>query len=117
MSKRFADWVSPHKWRDEYNQHFKDASVVTIGDNDEPGGNHARDVAKALAPIAARVRVLDLAACWPECPPKGDISDWLAVGGAREKLIELVKQAPNYAGRAEASASNGVFTADALQKM
>jgi hypothetical protein len=84
------------KWRDEYNQHFKAASVVIIGDNDEPGRNHARDVAKALAPIATRVRVLDLTACWPECPPKGDISDWLASGGTREKLIELIKQAPDY---------------------
>jgi hypothetical protein len=105
------------KWRDEYNQHFKGASVVIIGDNDEPGRNHARDVATALAPIAARVRVLDLVGCWPECPPKGDISDWLAAGGAREKLIELIKQALDYAEPAEANVSNSVFTADALQTM
>jgi hypothetical protein len=84
------------KWRDEYNHHFKGATVAIIGDNDEPGRDHARDVASALAPIAARVRVLDLAACWPECPPKGDISDWLTSGGTREKLIELIKQTPNY---------------------
>ena len=84
------------KWREEYNQHFEGASVVIIGDNDEPGRNHARDVAKALAPVAARVRVLDLAAYWPECPPKGDISDWLVAGGTREELIELIKQASEY---------------------
>jgi hypothetical protein len=84
------------KWRDDYNQHFSGASVVIIGDNDEPGRNHARDIAKTLAPVAARVRVLDLAVCWPECPPKGDISDWLGAGGTREALIELIKQAPDY---------------------
>jgi RecA-family ATPase len=105
------------KWRDDYNQYFKGASVVIIGDNDEPGRNHARDVARALAPIAARVRVLDLAACWPECPPKGDISDWIAAGGTRDQLIELINRAPEYAERVEANASNNLFTADALQKM
>jgi hypothetical protein len=105
------------KWREEYNQHFKGASVVIIGDNDEPGRNHARDVAKVLTPVVARVRVLDLAACWPECPPKGDISDWLAAGGTREALIELIKQAPDYAEPVQANWSKSVFTADALQKM
>jgi putative DNA primase/helicase len=84
------------KWRDDYNQYFKDASVVIIGDNDEPGRNHARDVAKALVPVAARVRVLDLAACWPECPPKGDISDWLAAGGTHGQLMEWIERAPDY---------------------
>ena len=93
------------KWRDEYNQHFKGASVVIIGDNDEPGRNHARDVATALAPVAARVRVLDLAVCWPECPPKGDISDWLATGGTRDQLIEWINRAPEYAEPEQSLAS------------
>jgi AAA domain len=105
------------KWRDEYSQHFKGASVVIVGDNDDPGRDHARSVAQALTSVAALVRLIDLAACWPECPPKGDISDWLAAGGTREKLIEWIKQAPDYAERAEANASNSVFTAEALQGM
>jgi KaiC/GvpD/RAD55 family RecA-like ATPase len=91
------------KWRDEYSQHFKGADVVIIGDNDEPGRNHARDVARALAPIAARVRVLDLAACWPECPPKGDTSDWIAAGGTRDQLIELINLTTEYAEPGQAS--------------
>jgi hypothetical protein len=93
------------KWRDDYNQHFKDASVVIVGDNDEPGRNHTCDVAKALAPVAARVRMLDLAACWPECPPKGDISDWLAAGGTRDQLIEWINRAPEYAEPDQSQAS------------
>jgi Homeodomain-like domain len=92
-------------WRDDYNQHFKEASVVIIGDNDEPGRSHAGAVAKALAPIAARVRLLDLAACWPECPPKGDISDWLASGGTRDQLIEWINRAPEYAEPEQSQAS------------
>jgi hypothetical protein len=109
------------KWRDEYNQHFKGASVVIIGDNDEPGRNHARDVATALAPIAARVRLLDLASCWPKCPPKGDISDWLAAGGTREQLIEWIKGAPDYSetepGAEPPRWKDRTFCADALQTM
>ena len=40
------------KWRDEYGQHFGDASVVIIPDNDEAGRNHAREVAASLQGIA-----------------------------------------------------------------
>ena len=109
------------KWRDDYNQHLKGASVVIIGDNDEPGRNHARDVARALAPIAARVRVLDLAASLPECPPKGDISDWLAAGGTREQLIEWIKRATDYSetepGVEPPRWKDRTFCADALQTM
>jgi hypothetical protein len=84
------------KWRDEYNQHFRGADVVIIGDNDEPGRAHAHQVAQVLIASAERVRVLDLATCWPECPPKGDVSDWLASGGSREQLVEWINQAPEY---------------------
>ena len=32
-----------------------------------------------------------------DCPPKGDISDWLVVGGTREQLDELISKAPDAA--------------------
>jgi 5S rRNA maturation endonuclease (ribonuclease M5) len=85
------------KWRDEYCQHFQDASVVIIPDNDEVGRNHAREVAASLKGIARCVQVLDLATQWPNCPPKGDISDWLVAGGTREQLDELIDKAPDAA--------------------
>jgi hypothetical protein len=97
------------KWLPEYNEFLRGAGTVIVPDNDPqaktqagdprfhpdglpvlPGQDHAQHVARGLQGIAARVRVLDLAATWPECPPKGDIADWLDSGGTAEKLMALV---------------------------
>jgi hypothetical protein len=66
-----------NKWQSELIPHFQGADIVVIADNDEPGKTHANDVAQKLSGTAKRVRLLDLGAVWPECPVKGDISDWL----------------------------------------
>jgi 5S rRNA maturation endonuclease (ribonuclease M5) len=63
------------KWRDEHSRHLRGAHVVIICDNDDPGRDHAAQVAISLQTVAKSVCILDLAAHWPECPPKGDISD------------------------------------------
>jgi hypothetical protein len=100
------------KWRPEYNEFFKAADVIIIGDHDPqsinpktgapmfhpggrpvlPGQDHAQKVAAALHPVAARVRVVDLGKVWPACPEKGDISDWIAAGGTVEQLYEIAEQ-------------------------
>ena len=77
------------KWRTEYSETLRGADVVIVGDNDEPGRAHAEQVATALHGVASRVRVLDLAKAWPECPAKGDVSDWLAAGSMPTKLAAL----------------------------
>jgi 5S rRNA maturation endonuclease (ribonuclease M5) len=109
------------KWRDEYSQHFKGTGVVVVGDNDDPGRDHARSVAQALTGVAARVRLIDLATCWPECPVKGDISDWLGAGGTREQLVEWIKGVPDYSeaepGVKPPRWKERTFCADALQTM
>jgi putative DNA primase/helicase len=86
------------KWRPEYTQYFRGADVVIIPDNDNPGQVHARAVAAALAGVAARIRVLDLVSHWPECPEKGDISDWIAAGGTRQQLDEWLSSTLKGAG-------------------
>ena len=50
------------KWLEEYNEHFKDARVAVISDNDEPGMKHALMVACALDPIAMKLWVMQPAA-------------------------------------------------------
>jgi hypothetical protein len=65
------------KWRVEYSEMLRGVDAVVIPDHDESGRRHAEQVAAALHGLARRVRVLDLAILWPECPPKGDVSDWL----------------------------------------
>lgn len=78
------------KWREQYNPWLKGKRVVIFPDNDPPGEAHALDVARHLLPVAVAVKIVRL----PGLPAKGDVSDWLAAGGTREKLGELVKAAP-----------------------
>ena len=47
-------------------------------------------MAQKLSGHAASIRVLDL----PGLPLKGDVSDWLATGGTRQRLEELAAEAP-----------------------
>jgi 5S rRNA maturation endonuclease (ribonuclease M5) len=80
-----------NKWRHEYSDTLRGAYVVLLPDNDEPGRKHVEQVAAALTGIAKRVRVLDIAQHWPECPPKGDISDWIAAGATADRLAAIVE--------------------------
>jgi hypothetical protein len=120
------------KWRQEYGAHFEGADVVIIPDNDDVGRDHARQVAGAIESKADRVRIVDIGSAWPQCPVKGDVSDWLAAGGTREQLDKLFEAAPNTkewiacqqgadgqnsACSGQERSSAGTFTADALQKM
>ena len=56
--------------------------------------------------IVKRIRVLDLAKHWPECPRGGDISDWLGAGHTRAEFDELIEQAPDWAGRSNDSTND-----------
>lgn len=105
------------KWRPEFAEALGGADVVVLPDNDEPGRRHAHQVREALQGVAKLVRVVEL----PGLPAKGDVADWLGVGGDRAALEALVQQqaaepesAPEEAGhkrsprkqQAAASASN-----------
>lgn len=68
------------------------ARVVVSIDNDPAGHEYGALVSaaiKALSPAPA-VRILLL----PDLPPKGDIVEWIAAGGTREKFLELANSAP-----------------------
>jgi len=77
------------KWRPEYGEQLRGARrVIIIPDNDEPGRNHANQVARSLAGIVPEVRILELPG------PGKDVSDWCAAGGTRDKLERLAELAP-----------------------
>ncbi|MGH7961900.1 MAG: AAA family ATPase [Candidatus Binatia bacterium] len=78
------------QWREEYNQYLAGKHVVILPDNDEPGEQHALQVARSLLPVAASVRLVRL----PGLPSKGDVSDWLDAGRTKEELLEIVHAAP-----------------------
>jgi hypothetical protein len=70
----------------ELGPHFINRDVIIVRDNDEPGQDHAQDVAAKLRPFARSTKVVVL----PDLPPKGDIVDWLDAGGTIEDFTELV---------------------------
>jgi putative DNA primase/helicase len=73
------------KWRPEYSETLRGASVVIIPDADKPGRDHAAKVAQALKGVAARVLVVEL--------PAKDAAAWKAGGGTPEELRALVERA------------------------
>jgi hypothetical protein len=95
------------KWRSEYNEVLRDADVVLIGDNDDAGRDHVNDVGHALVGIAKRIRVLDLAGHWPQCPQSGDVSDFIKAGGTAEQLATWVAAAPKWKQATAASPTAG----------
>jgi len=80
------------KWRNHYSEWLKGANVVILPDNDEPGRKHGLQVARNLYGKAVSVKVLEL----QNLPDKGDISDWLAVGGTKDELLQLAAETPEW---------------------
>lgn len=69
------------KWRDEFAEHLRDATVVIACDKDEPGQKHARQVAASLEGVAASVRIVEAA-------EGKDVTDHLGAGHALHELVE-----------------------------
>lgn len=78
------------KWSADYTEALSGAHVVILPDNDDAGRKHARRAGADLDGRAKTLRVLEL----PGLPPKGDVSDWLKVGGTAEELRTLARTAP-----------------------
>ena len=89
------------KWRPEYAEALRGATVVILPDNDAPGAAHADAVAQALAGVAASVKVVSL----PGLQPKGDVTDWTNLGHTMAELDDLVVTTPAYAPDAPALAA------------
>ncbi len=58
-----------------------------IPDNDKAGRAHAALVYEVLKDVANSVSVLEL----PGLPEKGDVSDWIAVGGTKEDQVQMLE--------------------------
>jgi len=86
-------------WRDEYNEALAGRNVVIIPDNDQAGRDHAQAIARSLQGVAATVKMLTLSGL----PDKGDVSNWLSLGGAIETLRALADAAPEWKPDAESS--------------
>jgi putative DNA primase/helicase len=78
------------KWTAEHAKHLTGRTVIVLADNDDPGRNHAEEVAVTLHGVAESVRIIDL----PGLPLKGDVSDWIAAGGTKDVLTRLIEATP-----------------------
>jgi len=78
---------NPHdagKWKPEYAEPLMGKRVCIIADADEPGRNHAREIANSLFGKVDSLKRLEL-------PGAKDLSDWVSQGGTRETLLQLVR--------------------------
>jgi hypothetical protein len=76
------------KWTADLNQWFAGKhTVYVLEDNDEDGRRHSREVARNLQHIVGELRIVSFS----ELPPKGDVSDWLDMGGTKEQLLARAK--------------------------
>src|SRR5262249_36167611 len=74
------------KWRAEHTAFLQGADIVLLPDNDPSGHEHVELIAESLAPIARRLRILELS----NLPEKGDVVDWHDAGGTAEEFARLV---------------------------
>jgi hypothetical protein len=72
--------------------YFKDKDIVLLPDNDIAGGDHMQRLAREFQDTVASIKIVEL----PNLEPKGDISDWIASGGTKEKLLDLCKKISAY---------------------
>jgi len=82
------------KWRSEYQEYFKDADVVLIPDNDQPGIKGMQDIAEQLHGTAKNIKVLELPDLGERKDKHGkDFSDWADIDdNGKQKLIEIISE-------------------------
>ncbi len=81
------------KWDPSYAQQIHAAGVLRVAiipDNDEVGAAHASNVCASLQAVGIEVRLIPL----PGVPEHGDLCDWVAAGGTKQRLVEMMRNAP-----------------------
>jgi hypothetical protein len=76
------------KWYPEVLPYFKDKNIILLPDNDALGREHMERLAHVFIETAASIKIVEL----PGLEQKGDISNWIASGGTKEKLLDLCKK-------------------------
>ncbi|MBQ2879177.1 MAG: AAA family ATPase, partial [Anaerotignum sp.] len=79
---------SANDWKPEYSLYFKNADVVILPDNDEPGQALAEKITKDMKNVAARTLIVKTADI-----PKGDVTDYIQEGHTKEDLLQLIQTA------------------------
>ncbi|MFN8678792.1 MAG: DUF3987 domain-containing protein [Thermomicrobiales bacterium] len=77
-------------WLPAYTEALQPFHVAILEDQDAAGRKRALTVARALIGDVRSVRIIR----FPDLPPKGDVSDWLAAGHTRADLIARARDTP-----------------------
>jgi putative DNA primase/helicase len=80
----------PKAWTPELNCWFVGRPVIIVEDNDDTGRAHTREVAQALAGVAASIKVLR----FPDVPEHEDITWWVEGGHGKDELDARIAAAP-----------------------
>lgn len=85
------------KWADSYSELLRGAHVVMLPDADTAengyiGQEHGWKVCTSLSHIAKTIKMVNLKACCPELPDKGDITDMVELMGDRPAMDALARQ-------------------------
>jgi P4 family phage/plasmid primase-like protien len=82
------------KWRDDFAEVLRGATVVVLRDYDVAGRRHRDQVLRSLFGKAASIKAVELPGM-TEVPTHGaDIRDWLKAGHTKAELLALVEAAP-----------------------
>ena len=81
------------KFSDKLVPFFSGATVIVNQDNDDPGKEHALDVALRLHGTASVTKVMPP---FPGVAEGGDFKDWLDAGGSVEEYLRIVESAPEF---------------------
>jgi len=69
------------KWKSEFNELLRGLVCCVIPDNDAPGLKHVQQIEASLRGIAKSTFILYLTELMPDLPHKGDVSDYIELGG------------------------------------
>lgn len=94
--------------------------VTVLPDNDDPGRDHAEQVARSLHGAAASLKVINL----PGLDKKGDIADWIekrlvndgmSTPDIKAALLDIVNAAPEWTPPADTAPPGSAETAQAME--
>lgn len=83
-----------NSWRNEFADWFKGRDVVVIPDHDSAGAKYADAVINSLQGVVKSIKRIDLARHWTQCPPKGDVTDFIEAGALLNDLNRIIQQTP-----------------------
>jgi hypothetical protein len=106
------------KWRSEYSAHFRGADVLIVRDKDEPGRQHAEDVARHLGRVAKSVAIVQAAEgkdAADHLAARCSLEDFqpaaqAAVSDSPPRQVSEMKGGPDQGGRSRSDTSDGSDT-------